>query len=55
VSLDYRTLTTQVADERADVREVRLKIPAGTPLPARLRGYVITDVFPLAARDIAGR
>ena len=54
VSLDYRSLTTPVTDERGDIREVRLRIPAGTQLPARLQAYVIADVFPLAVRDLVG-
>ncbi len=52
VSLDYRTLTTPVTDERGNVRDVHLRIPAGTSLPARLRAYVIADVYPLAVRDV---
>jgi len=29
---------------------VTLTIPAGTALPARVRAYVVADVFPLASR-----
>ena len=28
-----------------------LRIPAGTSMPARVRAYVVTDVFPLGRRD----
>ena len=34
--LSYRTLTRPVTDERGDMREVRVTIPAGTALPDRL-------------------
>jgi outer membrane protein assembly factor BamB len=53
VSLDYRTLTANVADDRGDLREIHLSIPAGTSLPQRVRIFVIADVFPLAIREIA--
>jgi hypothetical protein len=29
---------------------VRLRIPRGTELPARVRAYVMTDVFPLRSQ-----
>jgi hypothetical protein len=54
VNLDYRSLTTQTVDERGNLSEIRLAIPAGTMLPQRVRAYVIADVFPLAVREIAG-
>jgi hypothetical protein len=53
VSLDYRTLTANVADDRGNLREIHLRIPAGTSLPQRVRIFVIADVFPLAIREIA--
>ena len=31
----------------------RLRIPAGTSLPASVRAYVLADVFPLAATEIS--
>jgi outer membrane protein assembly factor BamB len=52
VSLDYRTLTRPATDEQGNVREIHLTIPAGTELPARLRAYVIADVFPLGVREL---
>jgi hypothetical protein len=52
VSLDYRSLTTPVSDASGNLREIHLKIPAGTSLPQRLRIFVIADVFPLAIREI---
>jgi len=36
------------------VRRVRLRIPAGTPLPSRVRVHVLVDVYPLGSR-VAGR
>jgi outer membrane protein assembly factor BamB len=54
VSLDYRSLTTQTADERGNLGGIRLAIPAGTSLPQQVRAYVIADVFPLAVRELAG-
>jgi hypothetical protein len=52
VSLDYRNLTTPVADAQGNITEVHVRIPAGTALPAHLEAYVIADVFPLAARGV---
>jgi outer membrane protein assembly factor BamB len=52
VSLDYRALTTQVPDDRGNLREIHLTIPAGTSLPERIRTYLIADVFPLAVEEI---
>jgi outer membrane protein assembly factor BamB len=52
VSLDYKKALSQRIDRRGDIREVRLRIPAGTELPTRIRAYVIADVFPLTARDL---
>ena len=31
-----------------------VRIPAGTQMPARVRAYVIGDVFPLAVRELGG-
>ncbi|MEA2417808.1 MAG: hypothetical protein QOE60_14, partial [Thermoleophilaceae bacterium] len=51
VSLDYRKAIS-LKLSRGSIREVRLRIPAGTDLPARMRAYVITDAFPLAEREL---
>jgi hypothetical protein len=51
VSLDYRKAIS-LKLRRGAIREVRLRIPAGTTLPGRIRAYVITDVFPLAEREL---
>jgi outer membrane protein assembly factor BamB len=51
VSLDYRKAVS-LKLRRGSIREVRLRIPAGTDLPGRIRAYVITDVFPLAEREL---
>jgi hypothetical protein len=51
VSLDYRkAISLKLA--RGSIREVRLRIPTGTTLPARIKAFVITDVFPLAEREL---
>jgi hypothetical protein len=52
VSLDYRKLLSLALSRRGGIREVRLRIPAGTELPARIKAYVIADVFPLAEREL---
>jgi outer membrane protein assembly factor BamB len=52
VSLDYKKALTQARDRRGNIRQVRLRIPAGTSLPARIRALVIADVFPLAGREL---
>jgi hypothetical protein len=51
VSLDYRKAIS-LRVRRGAIRQVRLRIPAGTTLPGRIRAYVITDVFPLAEREL---
>ncbi len=51
VSLDYRKAIS-LRTSRGAIREVRLRIPPGTVLPARMRAYVIADVFPLADREL---
>jgi outer membrane protein assembly factor BamB len=51
VSLDYRKAIS-LRLRRGAIREVRLRVPAGTTLPGRIRAYVITDVFPLAEREL---
>ena len=52
VTLDYLQLTEQVLDAGGQIARARLRLPAGTALPERLRAYVIVDAFPLAARDL---
>jgi outer membrane protein assembly factor BamB len=54
VSLDYRALTQPITGRHGNLSEIHLKIPAATPLPPRIRAYVIADVFPLAVRELAG-
>jgi hypothetical protein len=51
VSLDYRKAISLKVVHGA-IRQVRVDIPAGTALPARIRAFVITDVFPLADREL---
>ncbi|TMM10412.1 MAG: PQQ-like beta-propeller repeat protein, partial [Actinobacteria bacterium] len=50
VSVDYKADTTERRDRHGNLVGVHLTIPSGTSLPARVRAYVITDVFPLASR-----
>jgi outer membrane protein assembly factor BamB len=47
VALDYRPNTTLSTNRRGQITGVRLGIPAGTVLPARIRAYVILDAFPI--------
>jgi hypothetical protein len=51
VSLDYRKAIS-LKLSHGGIREVRLRIPAGTALPARIKAFVITDVYPLAEREL---
>ena len=50
VPLDYRNLTTQLADDGSRLTGARLELPAGTELPPSVRAYAIADVFPLGSR-----
>jgi hypothetical protein len=50
VPITYRKETTMTKDARGNVAVVKLSIPAGTSLPASVRAYVVTDVYPLLVR-----
>ena len=50
VAIDYVKGTAVEADQAGNVARVRVTIPRGTELPARVRAYVVTDAFPLASR-----
>jgi outer membrane protein assembly factor BamB len=52
VAIDYKAETSVRGDARGNLVQVRLTIPKGTDLPARIRAYMITDSFPLAVRDL---
>ena len=52
VALDYRRALSTSVDGRGNLSAVRLRIPAGTTLPASVRAYVIADVFPLLVRKL---
>jgi outer membrane protein assembly factor BamB len=52
VPLDYRGLTEQVLDSGRNLAGAVLRVPAGTVLPERVRGYLIVDVFGLATREL---
>jgi outer membrane protein assembly factor BamB len=54
VSIDYKAETSVRAGARGNLDQVRLTIPKSTRLPGRIRAYVMTDSFPLAARDLSG-
>ena len=43
----YRRLTSVARDPRGRIAGVRLSLPTGTLLPARVRAYVIVDAFPV--------
>jgi hypothetical protein len=51
VALDYKKALS-LGVVRGSIRQIRLRLPAGMALPARVRAYVIADVFPLAAREL---
>ncbi len=48
VALDYQADTRTRVDGAGRITAVRLTIPAGTRLPAKVRAYVILDAFPIA-------
>jgi outer membrane protein assembly factor BamB len=50
VGMDYKAGTAVAGDPRGNAGQVRLRIPRGTELPARVRAYVMTDVFPLCSQ-----
>jgi hypothetical protein len=54
VALDYHALTSTSVNAQRRLTAVHLKLPAGTPLPARLRVYVMLDAFPLGERVLTG-
>jgi hypothetical protein len=50
VPITYRKDTTVTKDARGNIASVKLAIPAGTTMPASVRAYVVSDVYPLLAR-----
>ena len=50
VGLDYRADTVDRVDGHGNIDQVQLRLPAGTTLPAHVRTYVISDVYPLMSR-----
>jgi hypothetical protein len=48
VGLNYSANLKNVADGHGNIQRAELTIPAGTALPAKIRAYVVADVFPLA-------
>jgi len=53
VALDYRRGTILSTGPAGAITAVTLTIPAGTPLPARVRAYVILDAFPIGNTVLA--
>jgi hypothetical protein len=51
LGLDYTNQATS-ADAAGNIASVRLTIPHGTTMPARVRAYVIADAFPLLSRAL---
>jgi hypothetical protein len=54
VAIDALSQAHTTRDAAGDVAGVTLAIPRATVLPARLRAYVVADVFPLAVQDLTG-
>lgn len=48
--IDYLTNLTVTANAAGDVDTATLAIPSGTTMPAQVKGYVISDVFPLLTK-----
>jgi outer membrane protein assembly factor BamB len=53
-AIDALSQAHTARDAAGDVVGMTLTIPRATVLPARLRAYVVADVFPLAVRDLTG-
>jgi hypothetical protein len=51
LGLDYTNEIT-TADAAGNVAETKLSIPSGTVLPAHVRAYVISDVYPLLSKQL---
>ena len=47
VGINYTADLKTVQDAHGNIAAAQLTIPAGTSLPARVRAYVVADVFPL--------
>ena len=52
VNLDYRLNLSSQADANGNLASVTLNLPAATRLPARIKAYVILDVFPISQQMI---
>jgi hypothetical protein len=50
VPITYRKNTTVTKGAHGHIASVKLSIPAGTTLPAQVRAYVVSDVYPLLVR-----
>jgi hypothetical protein len=50
VPITYRKNTTMIPDARGNVATVKVTLPAGTNMPASVRAYVVTDVYPLLVK-----
>ena len=52
VSVDYRKESDLGRRPERRPGEARVRIPAGTRVPPRVRAHVIADAFPLASREL---
>ena len=52
VPLDYKASTTTTEGSGGELERTTLQIPAGVTLPATVRATVVTDAFPLDARNL---
>jgi hypothetical protein len=55
VSLDYHHHLSTTADDAGNLATIRLRIPAGIPLPETLDVVVLLDVYPLVRKTISVR
>lgn len=47
VWINYRSETNELVDDQGALQAITLRLPAGTPTPAKPRAVIMTDVFPL--------
>ena len=52
VTVDYVKATTVDTDGSGNAARVRLALPRGTEVPARVTAYVVADAFPLVAEPL---
>lgn len=52
VAVDYRKASTRTRDRHGNATGVRVVLPAGTAVPARVKAWILADVFPLGTRIV---